>query len=115
VNRATRPISWVKAARKRFEAFPQSAKDILLDALTAIAEGGRPTIAKPLAGLGSGILELALAHRGEAYRVVYALQLGAHVWVIHAFQKKSTHGTKTPKADIDVIRERIRRLKEFLQ
>jgi predicted XRE-type DNA-binding protein len=44
--------------------------------------------------------------------VVYAVQLGADVWVIHAFQKKSRTGIKTPKAEIDLIRQRLRRVKD---
>ncbi|MBV9250091.1 MAG: type II toxin-antitoxin system RelE/ParE family toxin [Acetobacteraceae bacterium] len=61
------------------------------------------------------MLELALKHRGDAYRVVYALQIGADIWVIHAFQKKSKSGIATPKAEIDLIRERVKRLKEALR
>ena len=55
------------------------------------------------------------AFRGDAFRVVYAVQLGADVWVIHAFQKKSKTGIKTPKHEIDLIHARLRRLKEMLQ
>jgi phage-related protein len=84
------------------------AKDDLLDALTVIADGGKPVIAKPLTGLGSGVMELALRHRGDAYRVVYALQVAREIWVIHAFQKKSKTGIKTPKAEIDLVIERLR-------
>ena len=113
MSRNTRRITWVKAARRGFEAFPQSARDILLDALTVVADGGMPRIAKPLRALGPGVLELALAHRGEAYRVVYALQIGADIWVVHPFQKKSKTESKTPKTEIDLIRERVRRLKEI--
>jgi phage-related protein len=51
----------------------------------------------------------------DAYRVVYAVQIGEAVWVVHAFQKKSTTGIKTPRQDIDLIRERIKRLKEALR
>jgi phage-related protein len=86
-----------------------------LDALTVVAEGGTPPMAKPLSGFGSGVLELALAFRGDAFRVVYAVQLGADVWVIHAFQKKSRTATNTPKHEIDLIHARPRRLKEILQ
>ncbi len=71
-------------------------------------------IAKPLVGLGSGVMELALRHRGDAFRVVYALQIGDDIWVVHAFQKKSKAGIKTPKPDIDLIRERLKRLREML-
>lgn len=114
MTRNTRPIVWIKAARKDFEDFPQGARDELLDALTAVADGGRPSIAKPLTGLDSGVMELALRHRGDAFRVVYALQVGADIWVIHAFQKKSKSGIKTPKQEIDLVRERLKRLKEAL-
>jgi phage-related protein len=46
---------------------------------------------------------------------VYAVQLRADIWVVHAFQKKSKTGSKTPKQDIDLIRERLKRLKEMLK
>lgn len=110
----TRPIAWIRAARKDFEAFPEGAQLEMARALTVVAEGGHPDIAKPLHGLGSGILELALRHRGGAFRVVYALQVGADIWVVHAFQKKSKSGIATPKTEVDLIRERIKRLKEKL-
>src|SRR6266478_2674488 len=92
--RNTRPIVWLKAARRDFEDFPEKARDRLLDALTVAAEGGMPSIAKPLRGVGSGVLELALAFRGDAYRVVYAVQLGADVWVIHAFRRSRRPGPR---------------------
>lgn len=109
-----RTISWIKAARKDFEAFPARAIDRALDALTIVADGGMPDVAKPLAGLGAGVWELAIKERGDAYRVVYALQLGDDVWVVHAFQKKSTKGISTPRHEIDLVRDRIKRLKEML-
>jgi phage-related protein len=58
--RKTRPIVWMKAARRDFEDFPDKAGDRLLDALTVVAEGDMPPFAKPLTGFGSGVLELAL-------------------------------------------------------
>ncbi|WP_230281034.1 type II toxin-antitoxin system RelE/ParE family toxin [Croceicoccus sp. Ery15] len=109
-----RTISWVKAARKDFEAFPSRTIDRALDALTIVADVGTPDVAKPLTGLGAGVWELAIKERGDAYRVVYALQLGDDIWVVHAFQKKSTKGISTPRHEIDLVRERIKRLKEIL-
>lgn len=88
---------------------------ICLTALTIAAEGGKADIVKPLHGLGSGVLEIALPYRGDAFRVVYAVQIGTDVWVIHAFQKKSTQGIKTPKHEIDAISDRLKRLKEMLR
>jgi phage-related protein len=47
--------------------------------------------------------------------VVYAVQLGDDIWVVHAFQKKSTRDIKTPKHEIDLAKDRVRRLKEVLR
>ena len=114
MTRATRPVSWVKAARKEVEGFPEAARVRCLAALTIAAEGGKADIAGPMQGLGSGIFEIMLPHRGDAFRVVYAVQLGEDLWVVHAFQKKSVHGVKTPRHEIDLIKARIKRLKEML-
>jgi phage-related protein len=113
--RQTRAISWIKAARKEFEKFPSQAQALCFSALTIAAEGSKADIAKPLLGLGSGVLEIALPLRGDAYRVVYVVKLGDDLWVIHAFQKKFTKGIKTSVRDIEVIRDRLKRLKEILE
>ncbi len=111
----TRPISWVKAALKVFEAFPEGAQTIGLAALTVAAEGGKADIVKPMQGLGSGVFEVALPFRGNAFRVVYAVQIADEIWVIHAFQKKSTQGIKTPAHEIELVKNRLKRLKEILR
>ena len=115
MSRDTRRISWIKAARRDFEEFPQGAQDEVMDALTVAAEGRKADIAKPLKGFGSGMFEVALAWRGDAYRAVYAVQIAEDVWVVHAFQKKSKTGIKTPKPELDLIRQRLQRLKEMLK
>lgn len=111
----TRSIAWIKAARKEFEAFPHGARTEILRALTIAAEGRKADIAKPMKGFGSGVFEVALKYRTDAYRTVYAVQLGDDVWVLHAFQKKATRGIKTPKKDLDLIHERLKRLKKELK
>ncbi len=111
----SRTISWIKAARKDFDAFPGAARDLLADALAVVAGGGAPKMAKAMTKLGAGVMELALAHDKEAYRVVYALKIGDDIWVVHAFQKKATKGIRTPTHEIDVVRERLKRLKEMLK
>lgn len=113
--RKTRPVSWIRAARREFESFPGEAQTVCLAALTIAAEGGKADVAKPLHGLGSGVFEVAVALRGDAFRVVYALQIGDELWVVHAFQKKSKQGIRTPKHEIDVVRERLKRLTEALR
>jgi phage-related protein len=115
MTRKTRPVSWFRAARKEFETFPEGARSICLTALTIAAEGGKADIAKPLHGLGSGVFEIALPFKGDAFRVIYAVQFAEEIWVVHAFQKKSTQGIKTPQREIDLIKDRLKRLKEMLR
>jgi len=47
--------------------------------------------------------------------VVYGVQIGADIWVIHAFQKKSKSGIATPRQEIDLVRDPLKRLKEMLR
>ena len=76
----TRTISWIKAARKAFDEFPLEAQERITDALVIAAQGEKAGIAKPMRGFGSGVFEIALPYQGEAYRTVYAVQMGEEVW-----------------------------------
>ena len=115
MTRKTRPVSWIGAALKEFETFPEGARSICLAALTIGAEGGKADVAKPMHGLGSGMFEITLPFRGDAFRVVYAVQLAEEIWVVHAFRKKSTQGIKTPQREIELIKDRLKSLKEMLR
>jgi len=81
-------------------------------AIETAADGETADLAKPMKGLGSGVFEIALAYRADAYRAIYAVKLGNELWIIHAFQKKSKRGVKTPKREIDLIRARIKSIRE---
>jgi len=107
-------VSWLKTALKDFETFPEGARSVCLTALTIAAEGGKADLVKPMRGMGPGVFEIALPFRGNAFRVVYAVQLADEIWVVHAFQKKSTQGIKTPTREVDLIKDRLKRLKEML-
>jgi len=115
MTRKTRPVSWIRAALKEFEAFPEGAQAICLAAPTIAAEGGKADITKPMHGLGSGVFEIAPAFRGDALRVVYAVQLADEIWGVHAFQKRSTQGIRTPKRETDLVQDRLKRLKEMMR
>jgi phage-related protein len=72
-----------------------------------------PTMSKTLKGFGAATtIELVETHFGNAYRAVYTVRFADIVYVLHAFQKKSKAGIKTPKRDLDVIE---RRLKDLVQ
>lgn len=68
----------------------------------------RKTRPKPIQGLGSGVFEIAMPFKGEAYRVVFGVQLGDDVWVVHPFQKKAKKGGATPKSEIDLVKEPLK-------
>lgn len=69
--------------------------------------------AKPLKGLGPGVLEVVSDHRGDTFRAVYTVRLADRVFVLHAFQKKSKHGIATPQADIELIKRRLKQAVEI--
>jgi phage-related protein len=83
--------------------------------LSIAARDDKADTAKLFKGVVSGVLEIALRHRAGAFRVLYAVQIGDALWVIHAFQKKSKTGIKTPQIEVNLIRDRLKRLKEALK
>lgn len=86
----------------------------MLSALTIAAAGGKSDIAKPFNGVAGGVFEIALPYQKDAFRMIYAVKVGTDIWVIHAFQKKSKTGIKTPQKEVELIRKRLKRLKEVL-
>ena len=82
-------------------------------ALYAAQQGGKHADAKPLRGFsGAGVLEVITDHRGDTFRAVYTVRLAGRVYVLHAFQKKSKAGIQTPKAEINLIKSRLKRAEE---
>ena len=100
-------------SRRNIQAFPSGAQKLIGDELQLVQFGGMPKDAKPFKGVGSGVFEIALPYGKNAYRAVYAVQLGERVYVLHAFQKKSKSGIKTPKKDIDLIKRRYKEAKDL--
>lgn len=66
LSRNSRPIGWIKAARKVFDTFPEAVRDRANATLTIAAEGGKVDIEKPLKGLGPGVFQIAIRHRTDA-------------------------------------------------
>jgi phage-related protein len=110
-----RSVSRIKAALKEFNGFSPSVQEQVKFALQIAAAGEMADIAKPMKGFDAGVFEIAVAYRRDAFRCIYAVKLGDDIWVLHAFQKKSTQGMKIPKHEIDLVHDRIRRLKEVLK
>lgn len=75
--------------------------------------GDKHPSAKPLKGFGcAGVLDLIEDHDGDTYRAVYTVKFSGAVYVLHAFQKKSKSGIKTPQHIIALIKERLKLAEE---
>ena len=78
-------------------------------ALYLAQDGRKHEHAKPLRGFASaGVLEVVEDWDRSTHRAVYTVRFESAVFVLHVFQKKSKRGAATPKADMDLIRERLK-------
>lgn len=103
-----KPCRWVGSSRKDLQDFPVQVRKDIGTALMFAQAGQKAGSAKPFKGVGSGVLEIVDDHDGDTYRCVYLLRLKGVVYVLHAFQKKSKTGIKTPPKDIEMIKSRIK-------
>jgi phage-related protein len=102
-----KPLFWIGPSKDDLLAFPEAVKDQIGTALSVAQFGGKHPHAKPWKGEGPGVFEVVEDHRADTYRAVYTVRFGGVVYVLHAFQKKSPSGIKTPRKDVDLIRRRL--------
>jgi phage-related protein len=103
-----RPLFWVGSSKRDYQEFPAQVQSNFGFELYLVQTGQHPPSAKPLKGLGSGVLELVSDFDGDTYRAVYAVRFRGAVYVLHAFKKKSRRGAKTPQTDINLIKRRLK-------
>lgn len=107
------PVVWIGSAKTDLSSFPEEVKDAVGFALYVAQQGGKHANAKPLRGFGgAGILEIVENRAGNTYRVVYTVRLAGRIYALHAFQKKSKAGIRTPKSEVDLIKLRLKRAEE---
>lgn len=93
-----------RLAARAQDVLPGSLQDEMGYTIYLAQRGDKYVSAKPLKGLGWGVLEVVSDHRGDTFRSVYTVRFADRVFVLHAFQKKSKSGVATPKADIELIK-----------
>ncbi|OGW60015.1 MAG: hypothetical protein A2V83_07515 [Nitrospirae bacterium RBG_16_64_22] len=108
MTRSIRPLLWVASSKRDYGAFPPRVQDTLGFELFLAQTGQHPPSAKPLKGIGSGVVELIKDFDGDTYRTVYTVHLREAVYVLHAFKKKSKRAIATPQSDIDLIKRRLK-------
>ena len=105
-----KPVRWVGSSKDDLSAFPQEVRRRVGGALWDAQLGLKAPFAKPLRGFGgAGVLEVVDDYDGNTYRAVYTVRFAGAVYVLHAFQKKSKRGIATPKAELDLIKQRFKR------
>lgn len=112
-NSPPKPLVWLGDSLEKLRSFPPIVKDEIGFGLYQTQSGNKHVNAKPLMGLGPGVLEIVSDYRGDTFRAVYTVRLANKVYVLHVFQKKSKSGIATPKSDIELVKHRLRRAVEL--
>jgi phage-related protein len=109
----SKPIRWVGSSKDDPRPFPEEVRRRVGGALWDAQQGFKAPFAKPLKGFrGAGVLEIVDDFDGDTYRAVYTVRFSGVVYVLHAFQKKSKHGIATPKTELALIEQRLKRARE---
>lgn len=112
-GRQSKPLFWVGSSRQDLREFPDEVKAVTGQALLVAQFGGRHPDAKPLHGFGgAAVLEVVENFAGDTDHAVYTVRFAGAVFVLHAFQKKSKRGTKTPQRDIELVMVRLKRAEQ---
>ena len=106
----SRQVVFVASARRDIQAMPAEVRREFGQAIFEAECGGKHPHAKPLKGIE--VVEVVTDFDGDTFRAVYTVRLAGFLYVLDAFQKKSTTGRKTAKVDLDRIRSRLAAARE---
>lgn len=105
--RPIKPAFFVGSSKKDLRAFPDGARSEIGLSIFEAQLGRHPSNAKPFKGF-NGVLEIRDNFDGDTFRAVYTIRFEGVVYILHAFQKKTTTGISTPQRHIELIRQRLR-------
>jgi phage-related protein len=103
-----RPLFWEGSAKRDLKQFPDAVQKDIGVALFIVQLGRMPPSAKLWKGQGPGVYELIEGYRGDTFRAVYTVRIAKRIHVLHAFQKKSKTGIKTPREDVTLVESRLK-------
>jgi phage-related protein len=106
--RGEKPLFWVGSSLNDLLAFPEKVQRKIGAALSVAQFGGKHPSAKPWKGAGSVVFEVVEDYRSDAYRAIYTVKFADAVYVLHAFQKKSPSGIRTPRRDVELVAQRLK-------
>ena len=93
-------IEWLGTSLNEVREFPAEARTVVGQELQLVQAGFMPSDFKPMPSVGAGAYEIRV-RLGNQYRVIYVAKFSDHVYVLHAFIKKTP---KTAKPDLDAAK-----------
>lgn len=96
---------------------PEEVQDDIGYALDLAQHGAQADYARRMHADLRDVIEIRAENEtgDSTFRCAYTVELGDTVYVLHAFQKKSKSGISTPKPDLDLIRQRLKRAREHYE
>lgn len=111
-----KPVRWVGSSYDDWLTFPGEVQDVMGYALHLAQLGRKSGNAKPLKGFkGTAVMEIRDDYDSNTWRAIYTVHFKGVIYVLHAFQKKSRKGITTSKADIDLIKQRLKLAREHYE
>ena len=103
-----KPVQWIGSSKKDLKTFPKAVQRDIGQALYAAQRGEEYPCVKALKGFsGRSVLEIVALDTTGTYRAVYTVRFVDAIYVLHAFQKKSTKGIATPMKEMELVRQRL--------
>lgn len=104
----TKPVRFLGDSLESLREFPNDARHDAGYQLDRIQRGLQPDDFKPMPSIGRGVEEIRIWDESGTFRVIYTARLADAVYVLHAFQKKTS---ATSKRDIEIAKVRFAQLR----
>lgn len=107
-----KPLTWIGSSKKDLLDFPKEVQRTMGYAINLAQQGKKDEDTKPFKGYGGcSVLEIVKEDVSGTFRTIYTVKFEEAIYILHAFQKKSTIGKKTPKQDVELIDKRFQEAK----
>ncbi|GAB5100518.1 type II toxin-antitoxin system RelE/ParE family toxin [Caballeronia sp. HLA56] len=101
-------IIWKGSSYSDLCDFPVNARRDAGYQLDKLQRGLEPSDWKPMPTIGPGVREIRITEQSGAFRVIYVANIGRHIYVLHAFQKKTQ---RTSLSDLRLAEARFKLIK----
>lgn len=105
-------IIWIGSSYEDLKGFPSPVCNAVGYALFFAQTGKKHPHTKVLSGMGNAsVVEIRENDVSGTYRLIYTVEIEEHIFVLHAFQKKSKSGIATPKKELEMVKSRLKEAK----